>query len=78
MPDLQAIGVENTTKAQWQQARGIDCSKQIRITKLSHMRYQHPDLMEITRFLKGTYPLELSLLLFTAPRLRYARRPEER
>lgn len=59
--DVEAIGPDSESKRGWQKKRGIDVSKQVRITKLSHMRYQHPDLNKITTFLRG----ELSLLLFS-------------
>lgn len=55
LPDVQAIGPDHTTKAKWRQSRGIDPSTQVRIVKVSHMRYQHPDLSEITQFLRGEF-----------------------
>jgi len=36
---------------QWQQEQSIDRDAQIKLTKLVHMRYQHPDLNEIGTFL---------------------------
>lgn len=53
LPDFQAIGPEKEPKTAWRELRGIDQSKQVRITKLSHMRYQHPNLAEFTVFLRG-------------------------
>lgn len=50
--DLQAIGDEREDLAAWQSRVGIDASKQIRLVKLAHMRYQHPDLSQITTFLR--------------------------
>ncbi|KAI8938092.1 hypothetical protein NX059_005762 [Plenodomus lindquistii] len=50
-PDIEAIGPESNSKTAWQQSRGIDPSSQVRLVKLSHMRYQHPDLDAITVFL---------------------------
>ncbi len=41
----------------WRSQNNIDASKQIKLVKLSHIRYQHPDLDEITRFLQGSCPL---------------------
>lgn len=37
---------------EWQASRNIDRDAQVKITKLSHMRYQHPNLAEITTFLR--------------------------
>ena len=51
--DVDAIGPDSESKAAWQKARRIDRSKQVKIVKLSHMRYQHPDLQVITTFLRG-------------------------
>lgn len=49
--------VENATPgsssiAEWRKSRGIDPAEQIRLVKLAHMRYQHPDLAQITIFLR--------------------------
>ena len=52
MKDIDAIP-EPTSKREWQKKRGIDPSTQVKIVKLSHMRYQHPDLNKITTFLRG-------------------------
>ncbi|RMZ82168.1 hypothetical protein DV738_g1861, partial [Chaetothyriales sp. CBS 135597] len=52
VPDFTAIGPDSESKQAWREARGIDRSKQVKITKVSHMRYQHPDLQVITTFLK--------------------------
>ena len=53
MPDVEAIGEDCESKREWQKKRGIDTSKQVRLVKLSHMRYQHPDLNKATTFLRG-------------------------
>jgi len=53
LPDFQAIGANRAQKLEWLQSRGIDRSAQVKLTKLAHMRYQHPDLLEITKFLRG-------------------------
>lgn len=37
---------------EWQASQNINRDAQVKITKLSHMRYQHPDLAEITTFLR--------------------------
>lgn len=52
IPDLEAIGPESQTLAAWQKDVGIDPARQVRLVKLAHMRYQHPDLDTITRFLQ--------------------------
>lgn len=54
VPDNQAIGEESTSQKAWLSEQGIDKSKWVRLTKLSHMRYQHEDLNQITIFLRGT------------------------
>lgn len=43
-PDAQSI-------AAWRAQNKIDPAQQIRLVKLAHMRYQHPDLNRITQFL---------------------------
>ncbi|KIW11425.1 hypothetical protein PV08_10725 [Exophiala spinifera] len=50
--DVDAVGPDRDNKREWQKKRGIDRSKQVRLVKLSHMRYQHPDLNAITTFLR--------------------------
>lgn len=72
LPDFKAVGADQMTKAQWQQSRGIDRSAQVKITKLSHMRYQHPNLAEITIFLKGMNLVVSSQLQLTKCRLWHA------
>ena len=52
VPDIQAIGDESESLSSWQKRTGIDVNKQIKLVKLAHMRYQHPDLDRITTFLK--------------------------
>ena len=51
MPDTEALGPGGESIAKWRQDRGIDVSLQIRVKRLVHMRYQHPDLEAITAFL---------------------------
>ncbi|TAQ83361.1 hypothetical protein B7494_g8319 [Chlorociboria aeruginascens] len=36
----------------WRQDHGIDVSAQVKLVKLSHMRYQHVDLEKVSEFLK--------------------------
>ncbi|KAF7196451.1 Metapyrocatechase 2, partial [Pseudocercospora fuligena] len=51
IPDIEAIGPESEPLQQWQKRVGIDRSKQVKLVKLAHMRYQHPDLPTIRKFL---------------------------
>ena len=53
VPDLIAIGNEHEDIEQWRKRCNVDMASQIRLVKLSHMRYQHPDLDQITTFLQG-------------------------
>jgi hypothetical protein len=56
VPDYVAIGPESESQESWRKANDIDKTKQIKIVKLAHMRYQHPDLQQITTFLRGKPP----------------------
>lgn len=38
--------------SEWRKSRGIDPAQQVKLVKLAHMRYQHPDLKQITVFLR--------------------------
>lgn len=51
VPDYLAVGDERLEQAKWKKISGVDPTQQIRLVKLAHMRYQHPDLEEITTFL---------------------------
>jgi hypothetical protein len=51
IPDLKAVGAEAESLLRWRERSGIDPSKHVRIVKVSHMRYQHPDLGRIATFL---------------------------
>jgi hypothetical protein len=51
VPDIEATDDCEPADV-WRARSGIDPSKQIKLVKLAHMRYQHPDLHEITTFLK--------------------------
>ena len=53
VPDLAAVGDECESQASWQKRKGIKPEERIRLLKVAHMRYQHPDLDEITQFLLG-------------------------
>ena len=50
--DEDAMGVRSEAISEWQKSVGIDPSKQVKIVKVAHMRYQHPDMPTITKFLK--------------------------
>ena len=54
VPEDQAISSNRELSAEWQKRNGIDPLKQIRLVRIGHMRYQHPDLSEITKFLRGS------------------------
>lgn len=41
------------SQAEWKKQRKCDGTEQIRLVKLTHMRYRHPDLDIITEFLQG-------------------------
>ena len=60
--DIEAIGPESEPLASWQKRNNIDTTHQVRLVKLAHMRYQHPDLPTITKFLKdfGMHVVEQS------------------
>jgi len=53
VPDLIAIGSERENIEQWRKRCNVNKASQIRLVKLAHMRYQHPDLDQITTFLQG-------------------------
>ena len=50
--DEEDIAGRSQSILEWQKKSGIDASKQIKLVKLAHMRYQHPDFVKITKFLK--------------------------
>ncbi|EME49763.1 hypothetical protein DOTSEDRAFT_40913 [Dothistroma septosporum NZE10] len=52
VPDVEAIGPNSESLQSWQHRNNIDTSRQVKLVKLAHMRYQHPDLKTITKFLK--------------------------
>jgi hypothetical protein len=53
IPDISDKGPEGMTQSAWRSAYGIEPSKQVKLVKLSHMRYQHPNLHKISTFLRG-------------------------
>jgi len=52
VPELEAIPQHRESQAAWRERNGIDAAKQIRLVKVAHMRYRHPDLSLITTFLR--------------------------
>ncbi|KAF2758596.1 hypothetical protein EJ05DRAFT_500117 [Pseudovirgaria hyperparasitica] len=52
VPQLSAIPEQRMSISEWRAKMGIDPANQIKLVKLSHMRYQHPDLAKITTFLR--------------------------
>ncbi len=52
IPDAEATAGPKESLQAWRERVGIKVDEQIKIVKLSHMRYQHPDLEEITAFLR--------------------------
>lgn len=52
VPQLEAIPKPCKPLRQWQDEQKIDRDAQVKLTKLVHMRYQHPNLDEITTFLR--------------------------
>jgi hypothetical protein len=51
VPDHEAMA-DSEPADSWRARCGVDPTKQVKLVKLAHMRYQHPDLEEITTFLK--------------------------
>jgi hypothetical protein len=52
VPQAEAIPKPCKPLRQWQEEQKIDRTMQIKLTKLVHMRYQHPRLDDITTFLR--------------------------
>ncbi|EMC98824.1 hypothetical protein BAUCODRAFT_381516 [Baudoinia panamericana UAMH 10762] len=52
LPDTEDRGADSEPLRSWQKRNNIDTSAQVKLVKLVHMRYQHPDLEEITTFLR--------------------------
>ncbi|TKA83388.1 hypothetical protein B0A55_01005 [Friedmanniomyces simplex] len=52
IPDIEAIGPDSEALTTWQHRNNINPADQIKLVRLSHMRYQHPDLDQITTFLR--------------------------
>ena len=51
--DVVAAGDDYITQVAWLKESNINAGERITLTKLSHVRYQHPDLDEIHKFLTG-------------------------
>ncbi|KAJ2955022.1 hypothetical protein NQZ79_g8904 [Umbelopsis isabellina] len=49
--DIEAAEGTGSNVADFRKEFDIDVEKQVRLVKISHMRYQHPNLEEITQFL---------------------------
>ncbi|ORY16639.1 Glyoxalase/Bleomycin resistance protein/Dihydroxybiphenyl dioxygenase [Clohesyomyces aquaticus] len=52
LPQEAAISSDRQALREWQKSKNIDRDAQINLTRVAHMRYQHPDLAEITTFLR--------------------------
>ncbi|QIW95635.1 hypothetical protein AMS68_001153 [Peltaster fructicola] len=50
--DTQVLGEQAERLTSWYERNGIVSGDRVQIVKLSHMRYQHPDLEVITTFLR--------------------------
>ncbi|KAH8162357.1 hypothetical protein CIB48_g5899 [Xylaria polymorpha] len=51
VPDLIAVGHQQEDVQTWRARNNIDAANQIKLVRIAHMRYQHPDLDEIGQFL---------------------------
>jgi len=52
VPETDAIPPHRESQSQWRERNNIDPAKQIKLVKVSHMRYRHPDMALITKFLR--------------------------
>lgn len=52
VPDTSASS-EQVPQATWLKSRGIKVEDRVRLTRLSHMRYQTPDLEALCQFMLG-------------------------
>ena len=73
MPDTIAVGDGHEAQDDWIKRNGVNRADQIRLTKLVHMRYQHPDLAEITQFLEGVFNYTMLNMRETLSRRRKAK-----
>jgi hypothetical protein len=51
------VDSDTITQDALRQTFAIDASKQVRLVKLAFVKYQHPDLQEITRYLQRKWRL---------------------
>lgn len=51
LPDTEAMGKDQEPQSSWLQKRNITTATRINLKKLSHVRYQHPNLDEIHQFM---------------------------
>lgn len=51
MPDVVAVGDDQESQGKWLERNNIKVDNRIKLKKLSHMRYQHPDLDELHKFM---------------------------
>lgn len=56
-----AAGPNAESQQAWRERQNIDTTKQIKLVRICHVRYQHPELEKITVFLQGTRD-ELALI----------------
>lgn len=62
---------------EWKKQRNCDENEHVRLVKLAHMRYRHPDLGAITEFLQGIYlPIKACARDFLLIKLIDAQRPD--
>jgi hypothetical protein len=52
--DTVAAGDDYEPQAKWLKRQGVHLSHRVTLKKLPHVRYQHPDLDEISKFLAST------------------------
>ena len=55
VPDVIAVGESKISQSEWLASQQINPKDRIQLKKLSHMRYQHPELDEIKQFMLGTF-----------------------
>lgn len=59
---MAAIGLKGESLSDWRERHEIDTKNQVRLVRLSHMRYQFPDFKDITTFLRGELPLRSKVI----------------
>ncbi len=53
--DIVAAGQDHESQASWLERNNVKKEGRIMLKKASHVRYQHPDLDEISKFLGGVH-----------------------